>query len=390
MPINLKRAQQIMTEIGIDAILASSPENFFYASDLYIPFIDRFRGFLSGLGSFALIPKDGDVVVSTTALDAELAKITSPVKDIRFTRTWAYFQRDDEHHIDVYENPVESLKEIIDEKGLAKGSIGIEEKTLPIGDYRNIASSLPTVEFIDASKTLLDIRAVKLAEEIQRIKRACEISEKAFDAAFSICKEGTSEAEILGAFQQSILNQLGYIPKGILHQNFTIGVHSATVRRGEPLDLKLKKGDVMRFDGGAIFKGYRCDFARTHVLGTAENRVQKVYNALVKAEQNIIGMIRPGVKFSDLFRMGLKTVQESGYPDFIRKHFGHGLGLITEEEPLIGPSNDSLVEEDMILCVEVPYYWTGVGGFNAEDVVRVKPDGVEILTPNLTKELEIQ
>ncbi len=389
MPINLQRAQKIMNERGLDAVLASSPENFFYASDLYIPFIDRFRGFLSGLGAFALIPREGDLVVSTTALDADLAKITSPIKDIRFTRTWAYFQRDGAHEIEVYENPVESFKEIVKEKGFTKGKIGIEEKTLPIVDYRAISSNLPDVEFVDASKTLLDIRAVKIPEEIERIRKACKISEIAFDAAFSICHEGTSEAQILGAFQQSVLDQLGYIPKGILHQNFTIGVHSATVRRGEPLDLKLKKGDVMRFDGGAIYKGYRCDFARTHVLGKADEKVKKVYHALVKAEEKIIDMIKPGIKFSDLYEVGLKTVQESGYPDFMRKHFGHGLGLITEEDPLIGPNNNTLVQEDMVLCVEVPYYWTGVGGFNAEDVMRVHSDGVEVLTPNLSKELEI-
>ncbi|MGY5881832.1 MAG: Xaa-Pro peptidase family protein [Candidatus Thorarchaeota archaeon] len=389
MPINLERAQTIMTELGLDAILASSPENFFYASDLYIPFIDRFRGFLSGLGAFALIPREGDVIVSTTALDAELAKLTSPIKDIRFTRTWAYFQRDGAHEIEVYENPVESLTEIVKELGLTKGKIGIEEKTLPIVDYRNITKSLPDTKFIDASKTFLNIRSVKLPEEIARIRKVCEVSEKAFDAAFSICKVGTTEAQILGAFQQSVLDSLGYIPKGIHHQNFTIGVHSATVRRGEPLDLAVQEGDIMRFDGGAIYKGYRCDFARTHVLGKAEDKVKKIYSALVKAEENIISMIKPGVKFSDLFKMGLKTVQESGYPEFMRKHFGHGLGLITEEEPLIAPNNDVLVQEDMVLCVEVPYYWTGVGGFNAEDVVHVQSDGVEVFTPNLSKELEI-
>jgi len=389
MPINLERAQKLMNERGLDAILATSPENFFYASDLYIPFIDRFRGFLNGLGAFALIPREGDVIVSTTALDADLAKLTSPIKDVRFTRTWAYFQRDGAHEIDVYENPVESLTEIVKEKGLSKCKIGMEEKTLPIGDYRNITKSLPDVEFVDSSKTFLDIRAVKLQEEIDRLRRVCEVSEKAFDAAFSICKEGTSEAEILGAFQQAVLDELGYIPKGIHHQNFTIGKHSATVRRGEPLDLRLKKGDIMRFDGGAIYKGYRCDFARTHVLGKAEEKVKKVYGALVKAQESIIDTIKPGVKFSDLFKLGLKTVQGCGFPDFMRNHFGHGLGLITEEEPLISPQNDSLVEENMVLSIEVPYYWTGVGGFNVEDVVRVHSDGVEIFTPNLSKELEI-
>ena len=56
------------------------------------------------------------------------------------------------------------MTEIVKEKGLAKGKIGVEEKTLPIVDFRNITASLPDVEFVDASKTLLDIRAVKLPE----------------------------------------------------------------------------------------------------------------------------------------------------------------------------------------------------------------------------------
>jgi Xaa-Pro dipeptidase len=389
MPMNIERAKTIMNEKGLDAILASSPENFFYASDLYIPFVDRFRGFLSGFAQFALITSEGSIVVSTTALDADLAKMTSPIKDIRFTRTWAYFQRDAEQQIEVYESPVEALSAIVQEKGLTRGKIGFEEKTLPVMDFRNISDALPKVNFVDSSRTLLDIRAVKVPDEIRRIRRACQVSEKAFDYAFSICKEGTSEAEILGAFQRAILNELGFIPKGIHHQNFTIGPHSATVRRGEPLDLRLRRGDVMRFDGGAIFQGYRCDFARTHTLGKADEKVKKVYAALVKAEESIIAKIRPGVKFSDLYKLGLVTVQNSGYPEFMRKHFGHGLGLITEEEPLIGPNNESVVQENMVLCVEVPYYWTGVGGFNAEDVVLVKSDGVEVLTPTLSKELEI-
>ncbi len=389
MPINLERAKSIMTEKGLDAILASSPENFFYASDLYIPFVDRFRGFLSGFGSFVLIPREGNMILSTTALDQDLAKITSPIKDQRYTRTWAYFRRDKGKEVEVYENPVESLTEILKERGLANGAIGIEEKTLAIADFRQIAKSLSKANFVDSSKTFLDIRSVKIPEEISRIKKACEVSEIAFDAAFSVAQEGATEGEILGAFQRSVLDQCGFIPKGILHQNFTTGIHSATVRRGEPFDHKLKKGDVMRFDGGSIYLGYRCDFARTRVLGRAEDKVKNVYNALVLAEEKIISMIKPGAKFSDLFKVGLKTVQGSGYPEFVRKHFGHGLGLITEEEPIIGPTNDALIQEDMVLCVEVPYYWVGVGGFNAEDVVRVTSDGTECFTPNLSKELEM-
>jgi Xaa-Pro aminopeptidase len=129
--------------------------------------------------------------------------------------------------------------------------------------------------------------------------------------------------------------------------------------------------------------------ARARVLGTASEKVKKLYNALWKAEETMINMIKPGIPFSDLFKTGMKIVRYAADPNFERKHLGHGLGLITEEEPIIGPKNDLPIEENMILSVEVPYYWTGVGGFNVEDVVLVTSDGHEILTAESPKDLEI-
>ncbi len=389
MPMNFERAKEIMEERGLDALLASSPENFFYASDLYIPFVDRFRGFSSGFGSFALVPLDGEPTLSTTVLDADLAKKVSTIEDQRYTRTWAYFRRDKHDDIDVYENPVSALASIVEEKDLEKATIGIEEKVLPIKDYKEITTKLPDVELVDSSKTFLDIRAIKVQEEIDRIRRACEISEKGFDAAFSVAKEGATEADFLGAFQRAILDEGGYIDKGLIHQNLTIGKHSATVRRGWPLEHKLKEGGIMRFDGGAVYKGYRCDFARSRVLGKPSDKAKKVYAALRKAQSRIVDMIEPGVKFSRLYEIGLSTVREMGDPDFLRGHFGHGLGLITEEEPLVAADNDIPLEEDMVLSIEVPYYWVGVGGFNVEDVVRVTSDGHEVFTPNLHRDLTL-
>lgn len=389
MPINMNRAKVIMKEKGLQALLASSPENFFYATDLYIPFVDRFRGFTSGFGQFALIPSEGKPTMCVTELDADLSKILARVEDQRFTKTWAYFNREDTGGIDPYDNTVSALVDVVKEKGLTDANIGFEEKVLPIVDYRRITKELHEVNFVDASKTFLEVRAVKIQEEVDRIRRATDISVDAFEAAFAVAREGATESEFMGAFQQELIKQEGFIHKGLIHWNLTTGVHSATVRRGWPLDHRLQKGDVMRFDGGAIYKGYRCDMARARVLGSASDKIKRLYNALWKAEESMIEMIKPGVPFSDLFKTGMKIVREMADPNFERKHLGHGLGLITEEEPLVSPINNMPLEENMVLSVEVPYYWTGVGGFNVEDVVLVTPDGHEILSAKSPKDLEI-
>lgn len=385
----MDRAKELMQKNELDAILASSPENFFYATDLYIPFVDRFRGFTSGFGQFALIPFEGNPTMCVTELDADLAKETGRIEDQRFTKTWAYFNREEAGKIHTYPETVSALVDVLNEKGLTDAKIGFEEKVLPIADYNRITKELPKVRFKDASNLFLQVRAVKIQEEINRMRRAAEISVQAFEAAFGVAREGATESEFMGAFQQELINQDGYIHKGLIHWNLTTGVHSATVRRGWPLDHKLQKGDVMRFDGGAIYKGYRCDMARARILGSATEKVKKLYQALWKAEETMISMIKPGVRFSDLFKAGMKIVRGTADPNFERKHLGHGLGLITEEEPVIGPKNSSFLEENMVLSVEVPYYWTGVGGFNVEDVVLVTSHGHEILTAGSPKDLEI-
>ncbi|MFW9779461.1 MAG: M24 family metallopeptidase [Candidatus Heimdallarchaeota archaeon] len=389
MPINMDRAKELMQKNELDALLASSPENFFYSTDLYIPFVDRFRGFTSGFGQFALIPVEGNPTMCVTELDADLAKEIGRIQDQRFTKTWAYFNREDAGKIHTYPETVSALVDVLNEKGLTGAKIGFEEKVLPIADYNRITKELPNVRFKDASNLFLQVRAVKIQEEINRMRRAAEISVHAFEAAFEMAREGATESELMGAFQQELIKQDGYIHKGLIHWNLTTGVHSATVRRGWPLDHKLQKGDVMRFDGGAIYKGYRCDMARARTLGSATEKVKRLYQALWKAEETMISMIKPGVPFSDLFKAGMKIVRDTADPNFERKHLGHGLGLITEEEPVIGPKNNSPIKENMVLSVEVPYYWTGVGGFNVEDVVLVTSQGHEILTAGSPKDLEI-
>jgi len=386
MLVNYERARNLMQERGMQALIASSPENFFYCSDLYMPFVDRFRGLSGGFGMFVLIPLDGEPVLCVSALDADLARKTSWIQDQRYSRTWAYIRRKDE--IKVYDNPIAVLSEVMQEKGLETGKVGIEEKVLPYGDFRLISAKLPKTTFIDASKTFLEIRSVKTREEISRIKIATELTEKAFGAAFRIAKVGVTEADLLRAFQLDIIKNGGYIHQGIIHSNLTAGKESATIRRSWPLELKLKNGDIMRFDGGTIYKGYRSDMARCRVIGSPSEKAKRLYAAVKTAQERIVDSIKPGVKLSDLFHMGLSTVREMGYPDFQRSHFGHGLGLITEEEPLVSANSDVVIEKDMVLCIEVPYYWVGFGGLTVEDVVRVTTSGHQVLSPLLHRELQ--
>ena len=91
-------------------------------------------------------------------------------------------------------------------------------------------------------------------------------------------------------------------------------------------------------------------------------------------------MVKPHVKASDVFHAGVEVPLKAGYSDFHRHHVGHGLGLEAHEEPILSPTNDTEILPGMVLCIEVPYYIWGLGGFAPEDTILVTEEGYEPLT----------
>jgi Xaa-Pro dipeptidase len=75
------------------------------------------------------------------------------------------------------------------------------------------------------------------------------------------------------------------------------------------------------------------------------------------------------------------TVRREGIPHYQRSHVGHGIGVDGYDPPNLGPGGDTALEENMVLCVETPYYELGFAGLQVEDMVRVTRDGVESLMP---------
>jgi Xaa-Pro aminopeptidase len=80
---------------------------------------------------------------------------------------------------------------------------------------------------------------------------------------------------------------------------------------------------------------------------------------------------------ADVFHAAVNTVRQEGIPHYQRSHVGHGIGLDGYDAPNIAPSNDDVFEEDMVICVETPYYEMGLGGLQVEDTMAVTRDGVD-------------
>ena len=119
---------------------------------------------------------------------------------------------------------------------------------------------------------------------------------------------------------------------------------------------------------------------KVFAAGEPSELARKYYKVSSEAEKAAINAVKPGVKASEIFEKAVEVPRRLGYLDYYRHHVGHGIGLSPHEKPVLSPENNTRIEHNMILCIEVPYYIWGLGGFSPEDTLLVTEKGIELLT----------
>jgi len=393
MLLNRGRAEEIMWKYDLSALIASSPANVFYTSDL-CPF-GR---------CFALLPRDGNVepaLVVPISAPTPVVLMSPPwMSEVRYYGEFYVMTRwakdpltDAERKLvraqEAWEktkqtDPTLILIKLLKERGITKGRIGVDEPNLPLESPlgKEIKANLPSLEPLAAQQIFREIRMVKSAEEIERIQEALRITEKAWQTALEQTREGITEKEFSDVYQHTIISEGGSIVSkmGMYGPPIGFGPRTAFPDIAFPSDYRLKKGDLIRLDGGCSYMGYPCDTGRSAVLGEPSEKLRKYYDALLAGEQLAIDMARAGVKASDIFNAVTSMVRERGLERYVRHHTGHGWGIEGYDPPLIGPRDNTALEEGMIFCLETPYYEVGWGGPMIEDVVVITKSEARFLT----------
>ena len=145
---------------------------------------------------------------------------------------------------------------------------------------------------------------------------------------------------------------------------------------------EAENGELVRFDLGCVYQGYRSDISRTAVLGKPTDKQARYYAAILAGERAAIAAMKPGVPVSQLFDVAVRVTRESGLPHYQRHHVGHGIGLEPYDPPTINAATATALEPGMVFCVETPYYEHGWGGVQVEDAVEITASGARILTPS--------
>lgn len=392
MLLNRDRALKYLETKGLNALIATLPENVTYVTEFWG--LSHYLS-LPQTYAFALFPRDSDPALIVSMGDANLvADSPCKVKDVRFfgasstTPAKGGPLSETEAKLNSFilnakprEDAFNALSEAIRDRGLDKGRLGIDESGVGPNDWERLEKTLPQASLSEAASMFREIRMVKTSEELGRLRRSAEISEKGLKAMHAIAREGVTEEELAREFLISICRDGASSWPISRFPGFDVGCGTRSAfTSAQPTGYKLRTGDFIRLDGGCIYKHYYSDIANVCVLGEPSTKQKKYWSAVLKGTKEAINAIEPGVKPSRLFEIAVDTVRKEGIPHYERKHVGHGIGIEMYDPPSIGKGVDTPLEENMVVNIETPYYEVGFGGVQVEHTVVVTKSASQCLT----------
>lgn len=246
----------------------------------------------------------------------------------------------------------------------------------------------PELQMKDSQGALGRLRMVKSSAEIEQVRFAVEITCQAIQDALSSIRGGVAEyqvrAEVERRFTLEGARRPGYPSIVGSGPNSCILHYNASGRT-------MVQGDLLLMDVGAEFRRYSADLTRTFpVGGRFSDEQRKIYNLVLKAQEAVLGMIKPGVPFAELDRTARKVIADAGYGQYFIHGTSHFLGLDVHD----AGDGSALLRPGMIFTVEPGIYIPEKEiGVRIEDDVLVTGSGAEILSrclPRTADAVEMQ
>lgn len=270
--------------------------------------------------------------------------------------------------------PFEVIAEFVQRMGVQE--IGFET-SLSYGAYADLGERLGGVALKPVKEMIEGMRLVKDDEEIACLRQAATIADACYQHVLPLLQPGTPEREIAVEIECFMRRQ------GAQREAFETIVASgplAASPHARATDKPIAKGELVKMDFGALFGGYAADLTRTVAVQQADSKQREVYDVVLEAQEAALGVIRPGVKGSDVDKVARDVIAARGYGECFGHGLGHSLGRSVHDGQGFSPTSELVLEPGMVLTVEPGIYIPGWGGVRIEDDILVTDSGCEVLT----------
>ena len=268
-----------------------------------------------------------------------------------------------------------ALAEILD------GTIGFEADHVTYAGWQTLGANglalVPTQGVVEA------LRAIKEPAELDAIRAAAAISDRAFAALAQERFTGRTERELAWRLDQ-LLHDFG--GEGPAFETIVAAGENGSRPHAIPGDRPIESGTLVTIDAGTTVDGYRSDCTRAFSTGGLPDELARIYDVCLAAQEAGVAAVRAGVTGVEGDAAARRVIEAAGYGKRFGHGLGHGVGLNIHEAPTLRPeSTDTLVAGNTV-TIEPGIYLPGAGGVRIEDLVTVTEDGCERLT-RFTKDL---
>lgn len=254
--------------------------------------------------------------------------------------------------------------------------LGFEDE-LSVADFKRYELALAPIQLKPLSGFVEGLRLIKDAGEIAAIKKACQISDRAFLDVLNFIKPGKTDQEVAN-FLEFRMKELG--GEGASFDIISVSGERSAMPHGTPSPKLIERGDALTLDFGTFYDHYVSDITRTIFIGHVTEEQEKVYQTVLKANQAVIEAARAGLTYKDYDRMARDLIVSADYGSYFTHSIGHGIGLDIHENPFFSRAEHQQLKAGMVVTDEPGIYLDGNFGVRIEDDLVITETGCEVLT----------
>ena len=279
-------------------------------------------------------------------------------------------------------NDFSALKFIDDKKF---ESLGIEYKSVTFDFYNDLKEKAKIKTTIPSDNIIEEIRVIKEASELDKIKKAAEIANKGFIHILDFITPGMTE--------KHIAMELEFFMKKNGADALSFDTILASGKNGSlphaiPSNKIVEKGDMITMDFGVMVENYCSDMTRTIGVSFLSDKQKEIYNVVLKAQEESLASLKVGSKCSSIDKIARDIINEAGYKDFFGHGLGHGVGLEIHEAPTLNASSEDILRANMVVTIEPGIYIPENFGVRIEDLAIIGDSDIITLS-NVDKNLII-
>jgi len=373
----LDRVRGLMAAHELDALVVRAPDNVLYLTNYW-----GMKGY-----DAAIFPREGEPTLFALEPQQADAERTSWTRDMRLFA--GYDPRDPRPpQMRCYDEVIAVLKE----RGLTD-KVAIELNNPSQAADRMVGE--PTVytqsyfelfrqncgNLTDAMPLLIDCRAIKTEQEVERMRLANELAAAAMEYTREHMRVGIKESEAGAMFEGFVHGVgVGYKGKVEMARAFTLvwsgpGIRTFTATGDRP----VKENEPTLFEIWVAADGYWTDLTKNVCLGDLTPEYQKHTDLLLAVFNEAVSIAREGTPLPEIDKLIRARISEGGYPGQPSHPVCHGIGARAHEPPYAHQAGGGVVRKGMVLSIEPGAYWPGGGGLRIEDCFHITADANEKL-----------